>query len=268
MASMPESKQTHVAESFTDNSTLLGKRDTASKIVSILKFIGVLTAVITLLTNLYPQLVPGNNNLINKANAGHTKSQMQLAEHYYEVGEYDDAIYWYKIASTSSGKYQPIACNNLGFLYAKGYGLADESGMEVYRYPKALRLFAEAFDAGQATTDNEILSIIEDNGTDTLRCFWDECDTDSDNDSETMSVWRGIAESKKAVSSRAYRSFETYKGATYQEGNTYFVYSGSFVGPSENGQYSRTYYEYYGVTYASDTVPYNPQFISLSALMS
>ena len=240
--------------------------DFISKAVSILGVFSIIMAAISLIWNVHPQLIPWNDDLTAKANAGHVESQMQLAEHYYEVGEYDDAIYWYKIASTSSGKYQPIACNNLGFLYAKGYGLADESGMEVYRYPKALRLFAEAFDAGQATTDNEILSIIEDNGTDTLRCFWDECDTDSDNDSETMSVWRGIAESSKTESSQTYKSFETYKGVAFQEGDTYYTYSGPYVGPSENGDLLRTYHSYYAVTYEPNTTPYDPQFILLSML--
>lgn len=253
-------------ENSTKCSRISDWLDLISKAVSILGFLSIILTAISLIWTVCPQCFFWNNDLPGKANAGHVESQMLLAEHYYEVGEYDDAIYWYKIASSSSGEYQPIACNNLGFLYAKGYGLSDESGMEIYRYPKALRLFAEAYDAGQATTDNEILSIIEDNGTNTLRCFWDECDTDSDNDSEIMSAWRGIAESKKAVSSRAYQSFETYKGKTYQEGDTYYVYSGPYVGSSENGELPRTYHRYYAVTYAPNTDPYDPQFISLSML--
>ena len=240
--------------------------DLISKFVTILGVIGIFIAARTLIWTVRPQLISGNDDLTRKANAGDIISQMQLAEHYYEVGEYDDAIYWYKIASTHTGEYQPIACNNLGFLYAKGYGLADESGMEVLRYPKALRLFAVAYDAGQATADNELLSIIEDNGEETLRCFWDECNTDSDIDSETMSAWRGIANSKKAVSSQSYKSFKTYKGKTYHEGDTYYTYSGPYDAPSENGGFPMTYHMYYGVTYEPNTKPYDPQFIPLSML--
>ena len=262
MDSISKSEQTHMA----DNSKLLAKLDIASKIVSMLSSIGILVAVITLLTNLYPQLIPGNSNLVNKANAGHVESQMQLAEHYYEVGEYDGAIYWYKIASSSDGEYQPVAYNNLGFLYAKGYGLSNESGMEVYRYPKALRLFAEAYDAGQATTDNELLSIIRDNGIDTLRCFWDECYSSRSDYTDTMFSWENDAKSRKAIVSRKYITTKTYKGITFHDGNTYCTYSGSYVGPSENGGLLRTYYSYYAVTYAPNTDPYEPQFISLSIL--
>ncbi len=251
-------------ESSTKLARIRDRLDIFSKIVDILGAISIAIAAISLIWNVRPQWIPWNDDLTGKANAGHVKSQMQLAEHYYEVGEYDDAIYWYKIASTSSGKYQSIACNNLGFLYAKGYGLVGESGVEVYRYPKALRLFAEAYDIGKAMADNELLSIIEDNGTDTLRCFWDECYTDVDNDSETISAWRSITESMKTESSRTYKSFETYKGAAFQEGDTYYTYLGPYTGPDENGGLLRTYHSYYAVTYAPDTAPYDPQFIPLS----
>ena len=253
-------------ENSTKFSRISDWLDLISKAVSILGFLSIILTAISLIWTVCPQCFFWNNDLPGKANAGHVESQMLLAEHYYEVGEYDDAIYWYKIASSSSGEYQPIACNNLGFLYAKGYGLSNESGMEVYRYPKALRLFAEAYDAGQATTDNELLSIIEDNGTDTLRYFWDECYTDSENDSETMSAWRGIAESSKTESSQTYKSFETYKGVAFQEGDTYYTYSGPYTGLDENGSLLRTYHSYYAVTYAPNTSQYDPQFIWLSQL--
>ena len=240
--------------------------DFISKVVSILGFLSIIMAAITLIWNVHPQWIPWNNDLPGKANAGHVESQMQLAEHYYEVGEYDDAIYWYKIASSSSGEYQPIACNDLGFLYAKGYGLSNESGMEVYRYPKALRLFAEAYDAGQATTDNEILSIIEDNGTDPLRCFWDECYPSRGDYTDTMSAWEDVAKMKQTVTSREYITTELYKGPTFQDGNTYYTYSGVVAEPGDNGYLLRSYHKYYAVTYEPNTDPYDPQFISLSML--
>ena len=262
MDSISKSEQTHMA----DNSKLLVKLEIASKIVSILSSIGILVAVITLITNLYPQLIPGNSNLINKANAGHVKSQMQLAEHYYEVGEYDDAIYWYKIASTSSGKYQPIACNNLGFLYAEGYGFSDNIDDSFYRFEKALHLFSEAYDTALQNDLEHITTAIEHNGIDLLRYYSDECFPNSEDYGKTEKQWKEDADSQRVVISVEYKSFETSKGKTYSDGNTKYFIVGTYVGPSENGGLLRTYYRYYAVTYAPNTDPYEPQFIQLSEL--
>jgi len=72
-------------------------------------------ALIALLLSVNPKIIPWNRNHIGRANVGDVYSQMFLAEHYFEIGDYSEAIYWYKIASIEPSEYQVYACNNLGF---------------------------------------------------------------------------------------------------------------------------------------------------------
>ena len=241
--------------------------DVLYKITGIVSAFGVLLALITLATTLYPQIVWGNQNHVNRANAGDAYSQMFLAEHYYEIGEYNDSIYWYKLASvnTQNSDYQAVACNNLGFLYAKGYGLSDYELEGIHRYAKAILLFAKAHEidkGGSIALKSEL------NGIETLRYYWDECYyLDEDECSDTIVSWKDRAANLRIVTSSEYKSFEICRGVTFQEGNTYYTLCGTYVGLSENGYYTRTYYMYYGKTYEDNADPYEPEFIYLQDIV-
>ena len=119
-----------------------------SIIANLFTVFGVLVALAVLITGLYPQMVAKNDNHFAKANAGDTYSQMFLAEHFYEIGEYDEAIYWYKIASAAENDYSYYACNNLACLYANGYGLSDYEQSGYRRFDIAVSLFEKAREYG------------------------------------------------------------------------------------------------------------------------
>jgi len=124
------------------NSVICQKRkfnwEKASYIATVFSSISVIVAIVTLVIGMYPQLIWRNTNHIERANAGDADSQMFLADHYYETGEYSESIYWYKIlATTEKGDYSYLACNNLGYLYANGYGISENINEESFRFEKA-----------------------------------------------------------------------------------------------------------------------------------
>lgn len=122
------------------------KLDIARFFVECLQLILVITASMTLIFSIYPQLKPNNANLMERANAGDVKAQLQLAHFYYETGDYSESIYWYKmmIVSSDAGEYKALAYNNLGYLYSNGYGLATEAVSEEKRLNIALEFFEKS----------------------------------------------------------------------------------------------------------------------------
>ena len=82
----------------------------------IIPYISLVLSIVAFMFSTFPQTNPFNTNPLEKANAGHSKSQMFLAHHYYEIGDIEESYYWYKIASTTNGKYQAAALNNLAYL--------------------------------------------------------------------------------------------------------------------------------------------------------
>ena len=90
--------------------------------------LSIITLVIGPFFQAYPQYQEGNDNILAKANAGDTDSQITLAHHYYEVGDVSESMYWYKIASADTqGKNYAMAMNNLAFLYLEYEGLPVEN---------------------------------------------------------------------------------------------------------------------------------------------
>ena len=75
-------------------------------ITIILSLFSAILSVVALVTDIYPQTIYGNVNHLEMANAGNVSSQMFLADYYCEIGEYEEAIYWYRIASVSNDDYK------------------------------------------------------------------------------------------------------------------------------------------------------------------
>ena len=98
------------------------KYEKGKLVMDLLQFLAVCCTAITLFFSLYPQYKPNNTNLLEKANAGDVQSQLQLADIYYETGDFSEAIYWYKLLLLSGGKndVKALAYNNLGVLYSRG----------------------------------------------------------------------------------------------------------------------------------------------------
>lgn len=97
----------------------------------------VCVSLIALFFSLLPQTIPWNTNLLDKANAGHNKSQFLLAEHYYETHEISDSLYWYKIAATRKNDHQAKALNNMAIIYA------TESLSEYYRAERQIKAYTQ-----------------------------------------------------------------------------------------------------------------------------
>lgn len=119
--------------------------------------LSLIISIATLVTDVYPQVIPGNTDHLERANAGNVESQMFLADYYCEIGEYEEAIYWYRIASVSNDDYKYFACNNLAYLYAKGFGLSENETKEAHRFETALLLFEQANKFDQIAKDNILL---------------------------------------------------------------------------------------------------------------
>ncbi len=234
------------------------KLDAEHKIISI---VSVLLSIVALIAALYPQLIFGNDNLLSKANAGHAKSQMLLAEHYFEIGEYKDSIYWYKVASANKSRYQAVACNNLGYLYAKGYGLSENEIDGFYRQERAVRLFAEAYRIGLQSNYEYVIDTSRDNGLNTVRFYSEECFPNKEDYPGTILNWIDMAKSTRVVVSCKYVSFDVYKGRSFWIENTYYTFSGTCIAQNDNENFMYTHYKYFVQIYKPNTEPYNPVFI-------
>ena len=225
--------------------------DVLYKLAGIFAVVGVFIAWQSLHTALYPQDIEGNQNYLDMANAGDTYSQMFLAEHYFEIGEYGDAIYWYKLATINKGTYQAAAYNNLGVIYARGFGLSDSESDGFYRFQKAYQLFRAASNLGLPQGKENAIYVLR---TNDRKCFPDISEI------EINSL---LKNSYSEVESSAYETFVIYKGPVFWENNTKYTYSGSVLMPWNDTQLVRTYYMYYGQTY-KDNIEITPyEFVRL-----
>lgn len=89
------------------------------------EIISVTVAIFTFILDVFPDINVFSSNYEKKAQAGHSASQIFLAHYYYEICDYEQSIYWYKLAS-AKGKYCAEANNNLAVLY----GLTEEKRVD------------------------------------------------------------------------------------------------------------------------------------------
>lgn len=122
----------------------------------VISAVSLIVSIIVFLVATFPQINLLNTNPIAKANAGHSESQMFLAHHYYEIGDIEESYYWYKIASTTKGKYQATALNNLAYLELTYLKTNDTSINYIDKALKALD-FAIEFDETTALKNKYIL---------------------------------------------------------------------------------------------------------------
>ena len=113
-----------------------------------LSAISLIVSIVVFLFATYPQLNRLNTNPIAKANAGHSESQLFLAHHCYEIGDVEESYYWYKIASTTEGKYQATALNNLAYLELTYLKTNDTS---INYVDKALKVLNVAIELDEIT---------------------------------------------------------------------------------------------------------------------
>lgn len=203
-------------------------------------FISVLALIVSIV-GFYPQAILGNDDYVARANAGDTDAQIFLAQHYYEVGDCDEALFWYKVAAASSDKEtQMAAYNNLGCLYAQGYGLSDYENEGFRRFELAKNMFLKAVDAGSDIALENLRLLLQ---TTSIDLFVGE---------DYAEIAGGVLDAEDVlIESTSYEYSEIYRGAVYYEKNKKCVYSGTTIMPV--GTATGTYYTYLVHEYEPDT---------------
>lgn len=210
-----------------------------ARFANIISCVSLLVAVIALIVSTIPQIIPWNKDHISRANAGDACSQMFLAEHYFEIGDYNEAIYWYKMATIEPSKYQVYAYNNLGFLYAQGFGLSDYENDGYRRFDIALHLFLKADKAGVKQGNENAKVLLMTHGAESF--------PESDYDE----LYAQLVCEESYVVSAAYEKSKTYKGNVFWDNNKKYIYVGAFTEVMQN-EVTQTAYRYYVYTYEPD----------------
>lgn len=133
------------------------------KINAICSTLSAFAALLALIIVLYPQIKPSNTNHIELANAGNVDSQMFLADHYYEVGDLSQSVYWYSVASQTAGNHQPVAINNLAYIYLS---YEQFSITKVDLYGDVARMFSTAADSGNVIAAKNLYILLVSNPAD------------------------------------------------------------------------------------------------------
>lgn len=193
-------------------------------------------AAAAFIVSINPQVIPWNYDNFAKANAGDTYSQMFLAEHYYEIGDYEQAIYWYKLSSIEKSEFQPYAFNNLGYLYAKGFGLSEYETDGYRRFEIALNLFLKANQEGVEISNHNAKSL--------LTTYPKEYFPNTD----YYELLELLMCDEPYVIRCLYEKTYIYKGVTFWENSKKYIYSGSSI-ESTPDKGTRTIYNYHVVIY-------------------
>lgn len=201
------------------------KRQTAKKNYKMEIILAVLSgsavAGLALIFTIFPWLKPWNTDYEEMADAGHAESQMRLAQLAFDTGDYSAAISWYEMASENEEEYQAVACNNLGYLYATGRGLADKEGDKGYYNKRAYQLFRKALCCkaeyqGRSEAATNCAALLLTNGKEGFP------NIDEKEIKEFLHFYHySQAESVKI------KKFPTYQGLRFQVGDIYYDYSGS-----------------------------------------
>ena len=218
----------------------------------VIDIIAIGISVVALLTSILPQLLPWNSNQYEKANAGDVDAQMFLADHFFEIGDYNESIYWYKIASSEGSKYRAIACNNLGYIYATTYDTSDEISYHD-KLMKAYQSFLKAGELGLEMGRENAAMILYNNSPD-----------DFPQINYEMELGKLMPNGKTKVKESRYVSFYTYKGYSFWENNTEYTYSGSRTEIIEEEGIVKTVYAYYAKTYCDGYEPGAFQYAPVS----
>lgn len=219
-----------------------------------LAIIPIVIAIIAFLFQEYPWLKFSGNNYEERAKAGHTYSQVYYAELMYSNGNYDDALYWYKIASTKKGGYGAIASNNLGVLYANGYGLKEIATNEDERLAQSFMCFYTASEYG--------LEIATYNAVNLLRYRYYSISEYIDEDVVDAFLNKhnkADLEKEAFIVGYRYESYYAFLGAVYKGG----TYCGANVEYGEDGK-TKTVHVYKMPVYNTEELKTEYQLILLS----
>ena len=74
------------------------------------------------------------NELISKANENDITSQITLSDYYYDLEKYEDSFNWIKKAAELG---DPVAQNNLGYMYDNGLGTVENKKLAYRWFKKA-----------------------------------------------------------------------------------------------------------------------------------
>lgn len=196
---------------------------------------------------------PKSTDYLSKAKEGDVYSQMWIAKYLKDAGNYDDAIYWYLIASERDSEYQAIAFNNLGWLYLNGYGIKEYSKFSQVRYDKAFEMFYRASELGSEIGTYNMLQVASLPGYALSKEKSSMIENKLRQNADTNEQEAEVIKSK-------YFSVVLYQGKTCTIENYHCTYSGSYTEATGNGL-TETMYKYYGVIYSTDGQVENCLFI-------
>lgn len=141
------------------------------KVNAICSALSALAALLALVIVLYPQIKPSNTNHIELANAGNINSQMFLADHYYEVGDLSQSVYWYSVASQTDGEHRAVAINNLAYIYLS-YEQFHITKVDIYG--DVARMFSTAADSGNVIAAKNLYILLVSNPADLFSAQHDD----------------------------------------------------------------------------------------------
>ena len=200
----------------------------------------------------YPWLKFSGNNYEERANAGHTYSQVYYAEQKYSVGNYEDALYWYRIASTKKGKYGAIASNNLGVLYANGYGLKEFSDEEE-RLSQSFMCFYKASEYGFEVATQNAINLVQYRYHRIAECIGEDLVDTFLNKHNKADI-----EKEAFIVGYRYESYYVFHGAVYMGG----TYCGTNV-EYGNDEKTRTVHVYKMPVYNTEKLKTEYQLVTL-----
>lgn len=198
--------------------------------------------------NNYSETVIGNapeyTDYLSRAKSGDVYAQMRMAKLFKEANNYADSIYWYINAAEQESKYQAIAYNNLGWLYANGYGLNEYPKISSYRYDKAFTMFYNASQLGLTVGMDNMVQLA------LLPGYTPPQDIDENSKRIIESKTASDDQEKQVVKSMVLHS-NVYRGPIASFDNYHGKFAGTATLPSSNGLYD-TVYMYSGVVYNTD----------------
>lgn len=105
-------------------------------------------AVVVAITGTVYLYLTNNSDFLRRAKAGDVFAQVYVADYYHELGNEEDCLYWYMIASDYNDRYGCVAKNNLAYLYWQKH--KSEGDLEDY-LPRIYSLLKESALGGNKT---------------------------------------------------------------------------------------------------------------------
>lgn len=221
------------------NSNDTSKEKVGTRVKKYFEIASYIVVVVTFILSVFPNLNFLSSNYEEKAKAGHAYSQVYLAHHYYEIGNYEESLYWYKLAA-EKGKYQAVASNNLAILYSLTEVFRVESTVEDFDKQKFECLVKSALLGNEIGISNLCL-FLEKRHFD----YYDLGLEDRREIEEIVKEFRGVSDISELMPQYEYKGFvQTKNEFLYGTDTTVYTLQSTSRVLSEDGKSVDTYRTY------------------------